>query len=243
MRKGRSSRRSRISRPLIGVSVKGESISPESGPVGPTSAGGSPRVVVGIPDSDPPPSAETPSSPPLVEMKAPVTMPSFTKTLVESFVPPPEEEHDEDRSASAPALTAGAPRRSRSRSPRQHPRRLAEPACRSIAEAAPEGRSVGSARADRRKPRPRRKRRRGEASTERDLLPASTTSTRPRSMPRRLRPDDSRPKPIRQGARFSRRLASRSCVSAKRPATTCSEGAPPPRRRSTPKLRRRIPTR
>ena len=53
MRKGRSSRRSRISRPL--VSVKGEALSTDAGP---SSGHASPRVVISVPPSDPPPSMD-----------------------------------------------------------------------------------------------------------------------------------------------------------------------------------------
>ena len=73
----------------MGVSVKGESISPDLSPV---SSGGSPRVIIGISDSVPPPSLPEselvgPMPGPVVEAKGPQTMPSFTKTLIETYVP------------------------------------------------------------------------------------------------------------------------------------------------------------
>ena len=94
MRKGRSSRRSRISRPL--VSVKGEALSTD---VGPASSGGlpSPRVVVGVPPSDPPPSESFETPPPVVmEAKAPATTRSITTVLrgvdrAADLPPPPSE--------------------------------------------------------------------------------------------------------------------------------------------------------
>ncbi len=96
MRKGRSSRRSRISRPL--VSVKGEALSTD---IGPASSGGlpSPRVVVGVPASEPPPSESIETPPPVsLETKAPSTTRSITSILRGSIVdreehlpPPPSE--------------------------------------------------------------------------------------------------------------------------------------------------------
>lgn len=64
MRKGRSSRRSRVSRPLLGVkSAPGEALSTEIGPSTP------PRVVVGVPPSDPPPSSSSDEAPTKIEVE------------------------------------------------------------------------------------------------------------------------------------------------------------------------------
>lgn len=94
MRKGRSSRRSRISRPL--VSVKGEALSTD---IGPASSGGlpSPRVVVGVPPSDPPPSESFETPPPVVmEAKAPANTRSIAAVLRgidrDADLPPPPSE-------------------------------------------------------------------------------------------------------------------------------------------------------
>ena len=101
MRKGRSSRRSRISRPL--VSVKGEALSTD---IGPASGGSvSTRVVLGTPPSDPPPSEsldsiDSPSGPvDTVETKAPATTRSSVATMlrgsntdrVDTLPPPPSQ--------------------------------------------------------------------------------------------------------------------------------------------------------
>jgi hypothetical protein len=94
MRKGRSSRRSRISRPL--VSVKGEALSTDAGPSSsPMSGHASPRVVLGVPPSDPPPA----SAEETIEVKGPATArSSVTSTIVrgsvdrEEHLPPPPSE-------------------------------------------------------------------------------------------------------------------------------------------------------
>ena len=99
MRKGRSSRRSRISRPL--VSVKGEALSTD---IGPASGLGSPRVIVGVPPSDPPPRdvVEAPDAPSSaidsIETKPATTRSSVSTMLrgslsdrVETLPPPPSE--------------------------------------------------------------------------------------------------------------------------------------------------------
>ncbi len=61
MRKGRSSRRSRVSRPLIGVKVPPVSTDALSTEIGRPS---NPRVIVGVPPSDPPPASAPESLPP-----------------------------------------------------------------------------------------------------------------------------------------------------------------------------------
>lgn len=115
MRKGRSSRRSRISRPL--VSVKGEALSTDAGPASQGSPRPSPRVVVGVPPSDPPPSEtiESPSpespSPSVMEAKAPVTTRSSTVirgSVVDrdADLPPPPSEPPVDAKVEEPPVVA-----------------------------------------------------------------------------------------------------------------------------------------
>ncbi len=123
MRKGRSSRRSRSSRPLVGskppaaVDVLGAEASPPESSIASEIA---PRVVVGIPPSDPPPSeaSENPTSA-IVETRSGRTdpPPSFgTATLVHgSSVPGP--------SIAPPADVAASTKRSFAATPESEPPR------------------------------------------------------------------------------------------------------------------------
>jgi tetratricopeptide (TPR) repeat protein len=103
MRKGRSSRRNRISRPLIGAKAPPSTADALSGEIRPSAS--SPRVIISVPSSEPPQAERAPSS---IEANAPVAADvgraTFDKTLAGIG---PSRARDSERPTSPPPKDEG----------------------------------------------------------------------------------------------------------------------------------------